>query len=173
MAILALPALIAGPAQAQPGPGHHHTVEVRRGFPAHYHHAFVGPEHFYHGFRVWRPYGPRYYGFGFFYDDAAAFAFLGFTAWALADYAALDEAQLRAHEDAIVEASSAPLNDPIVWNDGGASGSVTPIRDGHTNDGRTCREFQQEVTVAGGTQQAYGTACRQPDGSWQIVPTGQ
>jgi surface antigen len=25
------------------------------------------------------------------------------------------------------------------------------------------------VTVGGRAEQAYGTACRQPDGSWQIV----
>ena len=72
----------------------------------------------------------------------------------------------------MVEASTAPINDPITWNDGSTSGSVTPIRDGHTIDGRACREFQQQVTIGGKTDQAYGTACQQPDGSWQIVPSG-
>jgi len=168
---LVLPALIAGPAMADPY--HHHVVEIHRDFPRHYHHVIVGPEHFYHGVRIWRPYGPRYPGFGFYYDDAAAFMFLGFTAWTLASYAALDEAQLRAHEDAMVEASSAPINDPITWNDGSTSGSVTPIRDGHTADGRACREFQQQVSIGGKTDQAYGTACQQPDGSWQIVSSGK
>jgi hypothetical protein len=33
-----------------------------------------------------------------------------------------------------------------------------------------CREFQQTITVGGQTQEAYGTACRQSDGSWKIVP---
>jgi surface antigen len=32
-----------------------------------------------------------------------------------------------------------------------------------------CREFQQTIIVGGKPQQAYGTACRQPDGAWQIV----
>lgn len=32
-----------------------------------------------------------------------------------------------------------------------------------------CREFQQTIVVGGKPQQAYGTACRQPDGSWQII----
>ncbi len=31
-----------------------------------------------------------------------------------------------------------------------------------------CREYQTQVTIAGKPQNAYGTACRKPDGSWQI-----
>ncbi len=31
-----------------------------------------------------------------------------------------------------------------------------------------CTEFIQNVSIAGAAQQSYGTACRQPDGSWQI-----
>lgn len=34
---------------------------------------------------------------------------------------------------------------------------------------RYCREFQTEVIVAGYPQPAYGTACRQPDGSWKVT----
>ena len=170
LAAAGLSAMTAAPVLAQPY-RHNHVIEVHHGFPAHYHHMIVPREHFYRGIRVWRPYGPRYPGFGFWYDDAAAFAFLGFTAWSLASYEAMNEAQMRAHEAAIAEAASAPLNDEIIWNDSGASGSVTPIRDGHTADGRACREFQQRISIGGKTEQAYGTACQQPDGSWQIVPT--
>jgi hypothetical protein len=32
-----------------------------------------------------------------------------------------------------------------------------------------CREFQSTIVVEGRQQQAFGTACLQPDGSWQIV----
>jgi hypothetical protein len=32
-----------------------------------------------------------------------------------------------------------------------------------------CREFQSVIVVEGRQQQAFGTACLQPDGSWQIV----
>lgn len=32
-----------------------------------------------------------------------------------------------------------------------------------------CREFTKVVNVGGQAQSAYGQACRQPDGSWQIV----
>ena len=31
-----------------------------------------------------------------------------------------------------------------------------------------CREYQTTATVGGMAQQSFGTACRQPDGSWQI-----
>jgi surface antigen len=53
--------------------------------------------------------------------------------------------------------------------DSGHHGSFTPVRTYRKPSGRYCREYQQTVTVGGRTEQAYGTACRQPDGSWQIV----
>lgn len=31
-----------------------------------------------------------------------------------------------------------------------------------------CREYQTEVTVARKQQEAYGTVCRKPDGTWKI-----
>jgi len=53
--------------------------------------------------------------------------------------------------------------------DSGNSGSITPTRTYESAGGQYCREYQQTITVAGETQDAYGTACRQPDGSWQVV----
>lgn len=35
--------------------------------------------------------------------------------------------------------------------------------------GQFCREFTEVIYVGGQEQQGYGTACRQPDGSWKIV----
>ena len=32
-----------------------------------------------------------------------------------------------------------------------------------------CREFHTTATVAGQTAEIYGTACRGPDGAWEIV----
>lgn len=54
--------------------------------------------------------------------------------------------------------------------DTGNRGSVTP-QPAYTDDttGQYCREYQQTVTIAGKEETAYGTACRQPDGSWKIV----
>ena len=66
---------------------------------------------------------------------------------------------------------SAPVGQTIAWNnpDSGHHGSVTPTRTWQGNDGRYCREYQQTIVVGGQPQSGYGTACRQPDGSWQVV----
>ncbi|HYM31985.1 MAG TPA: RT0821/Lpp0805 family surface protein [Candidatus Cybelea sp.] len=53
--------------------------------------------------------------------------------------------------------------------DSGNAGTITPERTYQTAGGQYCREFQQTITVEGKTQKGYGTACRQPDGSWKIV----
>jgi len=53
--------------------------------------------------------------------------------------------------------------------DSGNSGAVTPTETFQRADGTYCREFQQTIRVGGETKQGYGTACRQPDGSWKII----
>jgi len=53
--------------------------------------------------------------------------------------------------------------------DSGNSGTITPVRTYQTASGQNCREYQQAVTIGGKTESAYGTACRQSDGSWKIV----
>lgn len=50
----------------------------------------------------------------------------------------------------------------------GHSGSTTPTRTYDTAEG-PCREYTTSVVIDGKTQKAYGTACRQPDGTWRIV----
>ena len=59
---------------------------------------------------------------------------------------------------------------PSSWQnpDSGNSGTITPTKTYQAGDGQYCREYQQTVTIGGEQHQAYGTACRQPDGSWQI-----
>jgi surface antigen len=51
----------------------------------------------------------------------------------------------------------------------GNYGTVTPQQYYRNNDGQYCREYTQTITVGGRKEQGHGTACRQPDGSWQIV----
>ncbi len=34
-------------------------------------------------------------------------------------------------------------------------------------NGEQCREYQRTITIGGKTETAYGTACRQPDGTWK------
>ena len=83
----------------------------------------------------------------------------------------LDDVDRLKAEQAYSQAHTAPVGETITWNNpnSGNSGTVTPVRDGTSSTGAYCREFQQTVTVGGKTENAYGTACRQPDGSWKIV----
>lgn len=72
------------------------------------------------------------------------------------------EAQQRALE-------SAPTGKPVAWTnpDTGHAGTVTPVRT-YQSGNSYCREFQNQVTIDGKKENAYGTACRQPDGSWKV-----
>jgi len=83
----------------------------------------------------------------------------------------LDQADQAAAQQAAQRAYQAPIGQQITWTnpDSGHSGTITPSREGNDASGNYCREFQQTVTVAGNTEQAVGTACRMPDGSWKIV----
>jgi surface antigen len=53
--------------------------------------------------------------------------------------------------------------------DTGASGSFVPTKTYQTKDNRYCREYTQTVSIGGKVEKGYGSACRQPDGSWEIV----
>ncbi len=84
----------------------------------------------------------------------------------------LDRADTVLANDAESRAHTAQVGQTIDWNnpDTGNSGTVTPVRDGtNSQTGAYCREYQTTVTVGGETQDAFGTACQQPDGSWKIV----
>ena len=50
----------------------------------------------------------------------------------------------------------------------GHAGSTTPTRTYDAAQG-PCREYQTSVVIDGRTQTAYGTACRQPDGTWRVA----
>ena len=60
---------------------------------------------------------------------------------------------------------STPWRNP----DTGHYGSVTPIETYQSFDGGYCREFQHQAQIGGRTREVYGTACRTPDGQWQVV----
>ena len=84
----------------------------------------------------------------------------------------LDKAdQLYAERTADQALETNPTGQSSTWNnpDSGNSGTLTPTSTSYTDSGQPCREYQQTVTIGGETQQAYGTACRQADGSWRIV----
>ena len=85
----------------------------------------------------------------------------------------LDRADQMYLSRAQAQAGAAPIGQPISWSnpESGHSGSVVATREGRNGaTGEYCREYQQTVAVGGEVQRAYGTACRQPDGAWRVVP---
>ena len=82
----------------------------------------------------------------------------------------MDDNDKRKAQQAYTQATSAPVGQTIAWNNpnSGNSGTVTPTRDGTSNTGEYCREFQQTVVIGGQEEDAFGVACRKPDGSWEI-----
>lgn len=81
-----------------------------------------------------------------------------------ADMVYLNQSQQKALE-------TTPSGSSTGWSnpDSGNSGQVTPQRTYQNTSGAYCREFQQTITVGGNTESAFGTACRQPDGTWKII----
>jgi surface antigen len=79
--------------------------------------------------------------------------------------------QQRAHEAAKRALESVPSGQTVAWQnpDSDNAGTVMPTRTYQTAGGQYCREYQQTITVGGERQPSYGTACRQPDGTWHIV----
>jgi surface antigen len=45
--------------------------------------------------------------------------------------------------------------------------TVVPTRTYETREG-PCREYTMDAVIGGQVEQIYGTACRQPDGSWEV-----
>ncbi len=80
-----------------------------------------------------------------------------------------DQAYLAGNAQSSLE--SAPLGMTSSWAnpDSGNSGSMTPTRTYQTAAGQNCREYHSKVTIDGQTEDVYGTACREPDGSWRFV----
>jgi surface antigen len=83
----------------------------------------------------------------------------------------MDEVDRMKANQAVNQAHTAPLGEKIIWNNpnNNHSGSIIPVRDGYSESGRYCREFYQTVSIGGRTEDAYGIACRQADGTWRIV----
>lgn len=64
-----------------------------------------------------------------------------------------------------------PDGQSIQWEDPNENGTytVTPTKTYQTSAGSYCREYTTTSTIGGKSQSLYGTACRQPDGSWKLV----
>ncbi len=84
----------------------------------------------------------------------------------------LDQAdKLYAERNAQGSLENAPSGQSSNWvnPDSGHSGSFTPTQTYTAAEGQPCREYHSTVTIDGQTEEVYGTACREPDGSWRFV----
>ena len=63
-----------------------------------------------------------------------------------------------------------PTGSPSTWRnpDTGHTYTVTPRRTYQVAQG-PCREYEMDAVIGGRMERVYGTACRQPDGSWRTV----
>jgi surface antigen len=61
--------------------------------------------------------------------------------------------------------------EPYSWQNpqSGNYGTVQPSAAYASPYGQQCREYTHTVYIGGRQERAYGTACRQPDGSWRIT----
>lgn len=64
-----------------------------------------------------------------------------------------------------------PDRETIAWADPrhNARYEVTPQKTTKKALGEYCREYTAKATVGGKPSDTYGTACRQPDGSWKLI----
>lgn len=51
----------------------------------------------------------------------------------------------------------------------GNSGTIYPNKRYTNADGQYCREYTQTIVVEGRSHKGHGTACREADGTWQII----
>jgi surface antigen len=72
---------------------------------------------------------------------------------------AVSEALGRSGRDA-----SVPWEDPST----GARGTVTPLSNGYTQDGATCRDFLASYVRNGSESWLQGEACRREQGRWEV-----
>lgn len=63
------------------------------------------------------------------------------------------------------------VGEPAYWRNArsGVQYRVVPIRNVKVHGNRYCREYRAVAVIDGKKQQMYGTACRQPDGSWKVI----
>lgn len=80
-----------------------------------------------------------------------------------------DAAYARRAEGAALEYT--PSGSSLPWRnpDSGTYGTVQPSSVYQAPSGEYCREFRHTIVVGGKREQAFGRACRQPDGTWEII----
>lgn len=75
------------------------------------------------------------------------------------------------HRKSQMALETTPSGQALPWRnpETGTSGVIKPLNVYQADNGKYCREYTQTITVGGRTQEGYGRACRQQDGSWQLA----
>jgi surface antigen len=83
----------------------------------------------------------------------------------------LDKADLMYAQQAEAKAYEAPIGQQVSWNnpESGNYGTVTPVRDGSTESGDYCREYEQTIYIGGRAETGVGVACQREDGKWEVI----
>lgn len=78
-----------------------------------------------------------------------------------ADQASYDRASQRAMESGSTQ----------TWrnSESGNYGTIRPNKRYRNADGQYCREYTQSIIIDGRSHKGHGTACREADGTWEIV----
>src|SRR6187431_3234182 len=81
-----------------------------------------------------------------------------------------DEDKRRAYAAQMQALDRGPSGAPVAWRnpDSGRYGSIVP-GPAYEQNGMNCRQFTHTIYIDGKPQTARGTACRNPDGTWQPV----
>jgi hypothetical protein len=107
---------------------------------------------------------PAYAGGGHRHHDGGGFFSFGYSSPAYGYYDPYSYAPAYAYPP-VYDPPYGPYDDePMYYDDGSYQSS--PDRSG---DGSYCREFQTTIVIDGRPENAFGTACLQPDGSWAVV----
>jgi surface antigen len=81
-----------------------------------------------------------------------------------------DEDKQRAYAAQMQALESGPSGAPVAWRnpDSGRYGSIVP-GPAYDSQGLKCRPYTHTIYIDGRPQTARGSACRNPDGSWNPV----
>ena len=81
-----------------------------------------------------------------------------------------DEDRQRAYAAQMQALDTGPSGAPVTWRnpDSGRYGTVVP-GPAYQQNALTCRQYTHTIYIDGRPQMARGTACRNPDGTWNPV----
>jgi surface antigen len=81
-----------------------------------------------------------------------------------------DDDRQRAYAAQMEALETGPSGAPVAWSnpDSGRHGTVVP-GPAYQQNGMNCRQYTHTIYIEGKPQTARGTACRNPDGTWNPI----